>query len=200
MVRDPGGARRPRVIVVSGPSGAGKGTLIDAVLGRVPDLTVAVSATTRAMRPGEVDGRDYYFLTPAEFERRVAAGDFLEHVSYANNRYGTLRSEVQRILGEGMSVILEIELRGARAVRTALPDSVAVFIRPPTVEDLEQRLAARATEGIEEIRARMAESRVEMEAEGEFDHVVVNADVARAAAELERVVLEATRAAEGPHG
>lgn len=200
MVRDPGGARRPRVIVVSGPSGAGKGTLIDAVLGRVPDLTVAVSATTRAMRPGEVDGRDYYFLTPAEFERRVAAGDFLEHVSYANNRYGTLRSEVQRILGEGMSVILEIELRGARAVRTALPDSVAVFIRPPTVEDLEQRLAARATEGIEEIRARMAESRVEMEAEGEFDHVVVNADVARAAAELERVVLEATRAGEGPRG
>lgn len=195
--RDAGEARRPRVIVVSGPSGAGKGTLIQAILPRLPWLTVAVSATTRPMRRGEVDGRDYHFLTPEEFDARVAAGDFLEHVTYADNRYGTLRSEVDRILAEGMSVILEIELRGARAVRAALPDAVAVFIEPPSFEELGRRLRARNTERDGEINARLETSRVELRAVTEFDHVVVNRDVAQAADELERIVRAATA---GPGG
>jgi len=192
--------RRPRVIVVSGPSGAGKGTLIQEVRSRLPDLAVAVSATTRPRRPGERDGREYYFLTPDEFERRVAAGDFLEWVTYAGRRYGTLRSEVERILAAGSSVVLEIELRGARAVRAALPDCVAVFIRPPRLEDLAERLTERGTESPEEVAARLAESAVEMQAEGEFDHVVINDEVARAAEALTRIVDEATRVPEASHG
>ncbi|HWH14304.1 MAG TPA: guanylate kinase [Miltoncostaeaceae bacterium] len=193
-------ARRPRVIVVSGPSGAGKGTLIQEVRARIPGLAVAISATTRGQRPGERDGREYHFLTPDEFDRRVAAGEFLEWVTYAGRRYGTLRSEVERILAAGASVILEIELRGARAVREALPDCVAVFIRPPRLEDLHERLTERGTESADEVAARLAESAVEMRAEGEFDHVVVNDEVARAAEELTRIVDDATRVHEASHG
>jgi guanylate kinase len=194
--RGAGRGHRPRVIVVSGPSGAGKGTLIQRILPRFPRLTVAVSATTRPMRPGEMHGRDYYFLAPEEFEYRVRTGDFLEHVTYADNRYGTLRSEVQRILEDGRSVILEIELRGARAVRAALPDAVAVFIQPPSLEELGRRLRERATERDHEIRARLRESVAELDAISEFDHVVVNRDVAEAADELARIVGDATTPAD----
>lgn len=199
--RDPGGAaRRPRVIVVSGPSGAGKGTLIAEVLRRVPQLTVAVSATTRPMRPGEVHGRDYYFLDPREFEARVKLGDFLEHVTYAGNHYGTLRSEVDRILDSGRSVILEIELRGARAVRRALPDCVAVFIKPPSLAELERRLRERNTEADGDIAARLETGEVELAAMDEFDHVVLNDVVADAADALTRVVDAATRLPEHSNG
>lgn len=192
QARDPW-ARRPRVIIVSGPSGAGKGTLIGEVMDRIPDLEIAVSATTRQMRPGEQHGIDYYFLEPAEFLARVKGGDFLEHVTYAGNHYGTLRSEVDRLLESGTSVILEIELRGARAVRRALPDAVAVFITPPSMEELERRLVARATDSPSDIQARLETGLTELDAIDEFDHVVVNEEVETAARDLERIIDEATR-------
>ncbi len=158
------------------------------MLPRFPELSVAVSATTRPMRPGEVDGLDYHFLTPEEFERRVAAGEFLEHVTYAGNRYGTLRSEIDRRLAEGRSVVLEIELKGARAVRKLLPDAVSIFVAPPSMAELARRLERRATEDRADIAARLAAGREELEAMGEFDHRVVNDDVERAVEEMARLM------------
>jgi guanylate kinase len=176
------------VVVVSGPSGAGKGTLIEAILARFPDLDLAISATTRPMRPGEAHGRDYYFLPPEEFERRVRRGEFLEHVTYAGNRYGTLASEVERRLAAGRSVVLEIELEGARAVRRRLPDAVAVFIAPPSLEELARRLRTRGTEDEEDIARRLEVGRNEIEAMAEFDYHIVNDDRDAAADELARIV------------
>ncbi|MGD9571533.1 MAG: guanylate kinase [Thermoleophilia bacterium] len=174
--------------MVSGPSGAGKGTLIEGILPRFPFLEVAISATTRRRRPRERDGVDYHFLTPEGFASRVAAGDFLEHVTYAGNRYGTLRSEIDRILGAGRSPIVEIELAGARAVRTAVPDAVSIFISPPSLEELVARLGRRGTDTESEIAARMATSRIELKARDEFDHTVINDDKERAIADLAAVV------------
>jgi guanylate kinase len=169
--------------VITGPSGVGKGTLISALCRQFPDSRLAVSATTRPPRSGERDGREYHFLTSGDFERRVAAGEFLEHAEYAGNRYGTLRSEVE----EG-PVVLEIEVQGARQVRQALPDAVQVFIAPPSIEALRERLVARGTDSPEGIRRRLAVAEDELGAQDEFQHVVVNDDLARAAAELNDLV------------
>jgi guanylate kinase len=183
---------------VSGPSGAGKGTLIEGILPRFPHIEVAVSGTTRPIRPGEVDGRDYHFLTPGEFEARVAAGAFLEHVTYAGNRYGTLRSEVDRIIAAGRWPLVEIELAGARAVRANVPGAVAVFIAPPSLSELERRLEERGTDSEGAIAERLATSRVELAAMNEFDHVIVNEDAGVAIEELAKVLVAAT--GRGPHG
>ena len=183
---------------MSGPSGAGKGTLIEGILPRFPHVEVAVSATTRPIRPGEVDGRDYHFLTPGEFEARVVAGAFLEHVTYAGNRYGTLRSEVDRIIAGGRWPLVEIELAGARAVRANVPGAVAVFIAPPSLSELERRLEERGTDSEGAIAERLATSRVELAAMNEFDHVIVNEDVGVAIEELATVLAAAT--GQGPHG
>jgi guanylate kinase len=176
------------VFVVSGPSGAGKGTLIKGALARIPDLAVAVSVTTRAMRPGEVDGREYHFMSRAEFARLVDQGAFLEHAEFAGNRYGTLGSELDRIMDTGRSVILEIELQGARNVRVVRPDSVSVFIEPPSLDELARRLRARATDAEEEISERLQVARDEVAAKAEFDHVILNDDVGRATSELVQVI------------
>lgn len=176
------------MVIVSGPSGAGKGTLIEGALERLPQLRTAISATTRARRPGEQDGVEYHFLPPEEFERRVAAGEFLEHVEYAGNRYGTLRSEIDDSLAGGRSVILEIELKGARRVRALLPSALALFIAPPSIEELERRLERRATDTEAEIARRIEVSRWELEAADEFDHVIVNADRVEATDELVRIL------------
>ena len=180
-----------RLFVVSGPSGVGKGTVIAQALRRLPGLEVATSATTRPRRAHEVDGREYHFLSEAEFVRRVEGGEFLEHVSYAGNRYGTLRSEVERRLRAGRDVVLEIEVVGARAVKLQMPEAVLVFIAPPEVADLEARLRGRGTDTDEEIDSRLAIARREMEAQTEFDHVIVNDDAERAAAELAELVSSA---------
>lgn len=174
--------------MISGPSGAGKGTLIDALLPRFGALSLAISATTRAIRPGETDGEDYYFLTTDEFGARIRAGEFLEHVTYADNAYGTLRTEVERLVSEGCSVIVEIELRGARAIRSMLRDAVTIFIAPPSPEALAERLRRRGKDSEAAIARRLEESVAELAAQGEFDHVVVNDDAERAADELETVV------------
>jgi guanylate kinase len=169
--------------VITGPSGVGKGTLISELCRQFPNLRLSVSATTRPPRSGERHGREYHFLTPDDFERRVGAGEFLEHAEYAGNRYGTLSSEVER-----GPVVLEIEVQGARQVREALPDAVQVFIAPPSVEALRERLVARGTDSPEGIRRRLEVAEEELEAQHEFQHVVVNDDLGRAAAELSDLV------------
>jgi len=176
------------VFVITGPSGAGKGTLIGALLERMPELEVAVSATTRLRREGEQDGREYYFLSDGEFARRVAAGDFLEHVTYVSGqRYGTLRSEVDRISDAGHVCVLELETEGALKVKEERPRTVTVFVSAP-LSELERRLRERATESAGEIGERLDLAANQLRQEGMFDYVVVNDEIARAVAELTEIV------------
>jgi guanylate kinase len=181
------GASRP-VFVVTGPSGAGKGTLIKGLLGRLPGLEVAVSATTRPQRRGEEDGRDYWFLSDEEFTRRVEAGDFLEHVPYVSGRrYGTLRSEMERIADEDKTCVLELELEGALRVQAEVPGSITIFIAAD-VPELERRLRDRATESTGEIEERIALARSQLEQAHRFRYMVRNDDVERATAALAALV------------
>jgi guanylate kinase len=176
------------VLVITGPSGAGKGTLIKALVDRLPELEVAVSATTRAQRPGELDGVEYWFLTETEFVRRIAAGDFLEHVEYVSGkRYGTLRSEIGRIADEGRVCVLELELDGALRVQEEVTGSVTIFIAAP-VEELERRLRERATESTGEIEDRIALARDQLEQAHKFRYMVRNDDVTRATEVLAAIV------------
>jgi guanylate kinase len=178
----------PKVFVITGPSGVGKGTLIRGLLERVPELELSVSATTRAPRPGEEDGVDYHFLTPEQFEARVKAGDFVEHANYSGNRYGTLRSDLERRLASGAGVVLEIEVQGARQVRSAMPEAVAVFIAPPSRAALRARLVGRGTDSAEQVDERLRTAERELEAQPEFAHVVVNDRLEQATDELVEIV------------
>jgi guanylate kinase len=174
----------PAVLVVTGPSGAGKGTLIHELVERVPEIEVTVSATTRERRRGEEDGREYWFLTDADFLERVARGEFLEHVEYVSgHRYGTLRSELARIAANGHVPLLELETEGALRVKHEVPGAVTIFISA-RVDELERRLRERATESAGEIGERIDLARRQLEQAGEFDHVIENDDLERALAEL----------------
>jgi guanylate kinase len=163
-----------RVFVITGPSGVGKGTLIRGLMERLPKLQLSVSATTRAPRPGEQDGVDYHFLSREEFERRVDAGEFVEHADYAGRSYGTLRSELEERVRAGVPVVLEIEVQGARQVRSSVPDAVQVFIAPPSLQALRTRLIGRGTDDPEEVERRLRVAAEELEAQPEFAHVVIN--------------------------
>ena len=182
------------VIVITGPSGVGKGTLIRSLLERHPDLKLAVSATTRPPRAGERDGVEYHFLDPQEFERRVEAGEFVEHASYAGHRYGTLRAELEQRAAQGSGVVLEIEVQGARQIRQALPDAVQIFIAPPSLEALRLRLVGRGADDEAAMAERLHVAERELGARDEFGHVIVNDRLEDAADQLERIVSAALNA------
>jgi guanylate kinase len=178
----------PTVLVVTGPSGAGKGTLIHKLVERVPGIEVTVSATTRERRLAEENGRDYWFLTDEDFLDRVARGEFLEHVEYVSgHRYGTLRSELDRITTNGHVPLLELETEGALLVKQEVPGAVTIFISA-RVEELERRLRERATESTGEIGERIELARKQLEQAGEFDYVIENDDLERAVGELTTLV------------
>jgi guanylate kinase len=173
-----------RLTVLSGPSGVGKGTVIAEVRRRHPDVWVSVSVTTRSPRPGEVDGVHYHFVSDAEFDRLIASDGLLEWAEYAGNRYGTPASPVRMRLARGLPALLEIELQGARQVRTRSPEAQLVFLAPPSWAELVNRLTGRGSEAPAVQERRLALAQAELDAAGEFDVVVVNDDVARAADEL----------------
>jgi guanylate kinase len=181
-----------RVFVITGPSGVGKGTLIAALRARHPELELAVSATTRPPRPGEEDGVAYHFLSERDFDRRLASGEFVEHANYAGYRYGTLRAELERRARGGAPVVLEIELQGARQVRTAMPEAIQIFIAPASPEQLEERLRARGADAESALRRRLEIAQTELAARTEFRFVVVNDDLDRAVDELDAIYLQYT--------
>jgi guanylate kinase len=186
------------VVVVTGPSGAGKGTLERVVLDRMSELALAISATTRPRRASEQNGREYWFISDREFDDRIRAGEFLEWVTYVSgHRYGTLRSEIDRIRDSGKVPVLDLEIEGALHVRDTVAGAVTIFVDAPSFDELERRLRDRATESSGEIDERLELAREQQKRAGEFDHVIVNDDVERAAGQLEAIVraaLDATAA------
>jgi guanylate kinase len=180
---------KPLVLVVTGTSGAGKGTLEKMLLERMPEVELAVSATTREQRPGEQNGREYWFITPGKFERLVEDGEFLEYVDLPwGARSGTLRSEIDRIQANGRVPLLDLETDGALRVQDAIPGSVTIFVDAPTFAELERRLRERATESSGEIQVRLDLARKQQTLKDRFDYVIVNEDVERAAEELTDIV------------
>jgi len=188
--------RRGRLFVIAAPSGAGKTSLVRALMEREPGLRFSISYTTRPQRPAELHGRDYFFVSPDEFEHMAAAGEFLEHARVFDNRYGTARRQVDEWLAAGQDLILEIDWQGARQVRAALPECVSVFILPPSLGELERRLRGRGTDAEEVIGRRLRDAASDMTHWREFDHVVVNDEFVGALTDLQAIVAgraEATR-------
>lgn len=189
----PRGARS-RLLVLAGPTAVGKGTVAAHIREHNPEIHLSVSATTRAPRPGEIDGVHYYFVDDAEFDRLIAEDELLEYaVVHNRSRYGTPRAPIDAALAEGRTVLLEIDLQGARQVRKAEPAATLIFLLPPTWDELVQRLVGRGTEGPEERARRLRTAKVELAAQNEFDHLIVNEDVAAAAAEVVELSLSSAR-------
>lgn len=172
------------LVVLSGPSGVGKSSVIAQALSMTTNVWLSVSATTRSPRPGEVDGVNYFYISREDFQQRVDAGDFLEWAEFAGNLYGTLREPVLERLASNIPVLLEIEVQGATQVREAMPEAVLVFLEPPSWEELESRLIGRGTESDEQVLARLRMAHKEIEAARDFDHIIVNHDVIASAEEL----------------
>ena len=181
-------ATRGQLFVIAAPSGAGKTSLVRALMRRQPGLRFSVSYTTRRQRDNEVAGRDYFFVDKPEFQRMIAAGEFLEYAQVFDNFYGTSRAQVEALLAAGNNVLLEIDWQGARQIRAALPECRSIFILPPSREALETRLRGRGTDSDEVIARRLRDSIADMSHWGEFDYVVINDDFERATAELESIV------------
>jgi guanylate kinase len=180
--------QRGKLFVIAAPSGAGKTSLVRALMQRRPTLRFSISYTTRQQRPNERDGHDYFFVDKAQFERMVAAGDFLEHARVFDNYYGTSRSQVERILDASQDVLLEIDWQGAQQIRSTLPECRSIFVLPPSRAALEQRLRSRGTDSDEVIARRLRDSLADLSHWSEFDYIVVNDDFERATAELEAIV------------
>jgi len=176
------------LLVMSGPSGTGKSTVISRLMKLRDKLSFSVSATTRAPRPGEIDGRDYYFVTRERFAEMVQQGELLEHAEFVGNCYGTPKGPVLEKLREGITVILDIEVQGAAQVMQAMPEAVSVFLAPPSLEVLEKRLRGRGTESEEKIRQRLETAKIELQQKDRYDYVVINDDPDRAAQELMRIL------------
>ncbi len=162
------------LVVISGPSGGGKGTVVRKVREMMPELALSVSATTRPPRVGEEDGREYYFLDRDAFEEMVAREEMLEYTSYCGNYYGTPKKEAQRIISSGKNMILEIEVEGAAQVKRLYPDAVSIMLIPPTIEEMRQRLLGRGTEAIETVEKRLSRAAEEIQLAGEYDYIVIN--------------------------
>lgn len=190
--------RKGVLFVISGPSGVGKGTVNKKLFDEFPgQVAFSVSATTRDPREGEVDGREYFFISRQEFESRVANNEFLEHAEYTGNCYGTPRAYVIDLLQKGVSVILEIDVQGARQVKARMPESVSVFILPPSFEELERRLRGRGTESPEKIEKRLAAAKEEMAHAPEYDYQIVNDTLDAAYARLRDIYMKETEKANG---
>ncbi len=180
-----------RAFIVSGPSGVGKSTVLGEVFRHYTNYYFSVSATTRAPRPGERDGVEYFFITQEQFDEMVEKGQFLEHARYAKCSYGTPRAPVEAKLAQGVDVFLDIEVQGARQIKAAMPEAVSIFIAPPSVEALEARLRGRATDSEEKIRLRLETAKNELSEAVHYDHVVVNDDYKRAASQLLAIIQNA---------
>ncbi len=182
---------RGHVFIVSGPSGSGKSTVLKEVFKARPGMYFSVSATTRSPRPGETDGVEYFFITEERFDSMVEADEFLEHARYARCSYGTPRAPVEEKLDEGVDVVMDIEVQGARQVKARMPEAVSVFIAPPSLEELERRLRGRGTDSEEKIALRLETAKAELREAEKYDHVVVNDDYLRAAGELLNIIKSA---------
>ena len=180
-----------KLIVITGPSGVGKGTLVRKLLARHPQLYLSISATTRTPRTGEIHGKDYYFVSRQEFEQMVQRGELLEWAEYGTNYYGTPLAQVEEILDLGKSVLLEIELVGARAIKDTFPEALRLFILPPSTAELERRLRGRGKDSPEAIERRLDCGKVEIAAAGEFDYQIINDDLDEAIAQIEAIIEEA---------
>jgi guanylate kinase len=183
-----GSEYRRFVVVISGPSGAGKSSFVKELLRRYPALEYSVSATTRARRPHEVDGKDYFYLTREEFRRRVDAGEFVEWAEVHGEWYGTLRSQTDRTLADGKNVLLDIDVQGGQAVRRIYADAVLIFVLPPSLADLEERLRGRGTDSDDRIRLRLENAKREIALAHEYDYAIVNDDLEAATRKVAAIV------------
>lgn len=180
--------RKGKTFIICGPSGVGKGTVVARLMASDPTLYFSVSATTRAPRPGEVDGKHYHFLTAEQFEQWVAEDQFLEHAEFVGNRYGTPRQFIDRAMEQGRDVILDIEIQGAEQVHQKRPDAVRIFIAPPSWDELERRLIGRGTEDMDKVRSRLRRGKEEFLVAKDFDYFVINDTVDRAVEEISAIM------------
>ena len=181
-------AEKGKLIVISGPSGAGKSTVVFKTMEKRADVGFSTSVTTRQPRPGEVDGREYFFVNPERFQEMAKNGELLEHAQYVSNFYGTPRAYVERKMAEGMNVILDIEIQGARQVREKMPEAIKIFVVPPSMEELRRRLEGRGTDSAQTIEARLQRAREEYAEANFYDYIIINDDVEAAAGELDAII------------
>ena len=181
-------AEKGKLIVISGPSGAGKSTVVFKTMEKRADVCFSTSVTTRQPRPGEVDGREYFFVNPERFQEMAKNGELLEHAQYVSNFYGTPRAYVERKMAEGMNVILDIEIQGARQVREKMPEAIKIFVVPPSMEELRRRLEGRGTDSAQTIEARLQRAREEYAEANFYDYIIINDDVEAAAGELDAII------------
>lgn len=188
-------SQKGNLFIISGPSGAGKGTLISKVLRELDDIELSVSVTTRKIRNGEVPGKSYYFVSDEEFDQKIRDDEFLEWAKVHSNRYGTLRKWVRDLLGSGKDLILELDVQGAISVKGKIPNSILIFVLPPSSEELKKRLIARKTEDFKDIKVRIKTAQSELKLQDVYDYKIVNDDLEKAKAELVNIILAARKKA-----